>query len=389
MGQVGEVDDSNPREAMRARMQIAQNKVADHYDTEVRRKEGREVIGGGMGIDTPRGQAAGLTMLQAAPIGLKSHLNNSGIQGSRTETGLSLLSRQETRPKNDPKTYVPLRGDAFKERMARQHEKMIRTFGYEPPAEKEVIKHKKDFSHMRRASLMTRGTKRKLKRVDAEMKMLMRAGNGWEVNWRTRKSALEHIEKEGNAALIHIDLICRKLKDPDWGVRAAAADVIANMGESCEPYAEHIINILEDVNPTVRSSALKCLPKLGGDVARLHWKKVVHALEHDDSDRVRNTAFEVIREMCMIKPGAEREAREKVEREAAEAMKEAELKAKLDALRGGKGKKGSPGGKKPWMKDAQRAALSLVTSKGRDGSMSQSGSPAPSPAPRSQSSLAP
>ena len=36
----------------------------------------------------------------------------------------------------------------------------------------------------------------------------------FQVNWRTRKSALEHIHDEGNAALMHIDPICKKLRDP-------------------------------------------------------------------------------------------------------------------------------------------------------------------------------
>ena len=207
-GDVAPVDDANPREAMRQRMAIVQNKVAEEY-TEGRRKEGKEVIGGGYGIDTPRQPPPGLKMLQAAPIGMKSHLNQSGIQDARTKTGLSLLSRQETRPKNDPKTYVPLRGDAFKERMARhtcaaspkpsasrdpkhetltlvpricrQHAKMIATFGYVPPEELTQIQHKKDFSKYRRKSLMTRQTKRRLKRVETNMEMLQRAGNGWEV----------------------------------------------------------------------------------------------------------------------------------------------------------------------------------------------------------------
>ena len=58
---------------------------------------------------------------------------------------------------------------------------MIATFGYVPPEELTQIQHKKDFSKYRRKSLMTRQTKRRLKRVETNMEMLQRAGNGWEV----------------------------------------------------------------------------------------------------------------------------------------------------------------------------------------------------------------
>ena len=52
---------------------------------------------------------------------------------------------------------------------------------YVPPEELTQIQHKKDFSKYRRKSLMTRQTKRRLKRVETNMEMLQRAGNGWEV----------------------------------------------------------------------------------------------------------------------------------------------------------------------------------------------------------------
>ena len=369
---MAEALDGNPREAMRAKLKAAEDKVAGEYDKNVRRrsKEGNSIIGGGTGIDTPREHSDSLKMLSTAPRGLTDHLRQTGIKDVRTASGLSVLSRQGQRQKNDRKTYVPLRGAAFKERMAQQHMKMAQTFGYVPPAELPKIEHKKSFEHFRRPSLMTRGTKRKLERANEAMSLLTRQGNGWVVNWRTRKSALEHIHQEGTAALSHIDEIVRKLKDADWGVRAAAADVVANMGEAAEPFAEHIINILEDPNPTVRSSALKALPKLGGDVARLHWKKIVHALEHDDSDKVRNTAFEVIREMCLIKPGAEREERERAAQEALQAHKEEEVRQKLEALKGKK----SPNTKGNFIRDAQKGALRLVTLKGA-GSRSPERSP--------------
>jgi len=331
-----DMNDGNPKATMRARMKAAEKNVKEDYNNNIRRKSKGGTIIGGSGADTPREEADNLDMLNAAPRGLKEHLKVSGINDVRTERGLSLLSRQETRKlATKSRPYIPIRDDAFREKMAKQHRKMIKTFDYQPPAEKPKIIHKKNFDHQRRMSLMTRNTKRKFDSATEAVTLLTRKGNGWVVNWRTRQSALDHMVESGTAALTHIEEVVTRLQDQDWGVRASAAKVMAAIGEAAEPYAEHIVNILEDENPTVRSAALHCLPKLGGDVARLHWKKVVHALEHDDSDKVRNTAFKVIREMCLMKPGADREKREADAQAAKEAQKEEEMKKKLQALRGG------------------------------------------------------
>jgi len=119
------------------------------------------------------------------------------------------------------------------------------------------------------------------------------------------------VAQVGPPALCHAEQVASRLHDADWGVRAAAANALGKIGKAAGPYAAELIALLGDINPTVRAAVLSALPKLGGDVARLHWQKVVHSLENDESDMVRNTAFEVIREMCKQKPGAEREEEER------------------------------------------------------------------------------
>jgi len=126
--------------------------------------------------------------------------------------------------------------------------------------------------------------------------VLTREGNGWKMNHRARKHALEKLAQIGPVAAEYAEVVAKFTDDDDWVVRKAAAEALGAMGHAAGAHAPRVAALLGDPTVQCRKAGIKALAQMG-EKADASFNKVVGRVigngygSCDSSNEVRWTAL--------------------------------------------------------------------------------------------------